>query len=102
MRPSYPLYFQSGRLGSLPAANYKAFGDHRRRYSKGGNSFVAIVEFGPTLKARSIVAGGQSSDPGSPHFDDQSLMYSSGKLKDVNFYKDDVLRKAERKYHPGE
>jgi len=29
-------------------------------------------------------------------------MYSKGQFKDVLFYKDDVLKHVERKYHPGE
>ncbi|MEI6575258.1 MAG: penicillin acylase family protein [Bacteroidota bacterium] len=100
--PSTPLYFQSGRLGSLPAANYTAFGKNKKRYTRGGNSFVAIVEFGPQLKASSIVAGGQSSDPNSKHFSDQAAMYCKGQLKEVHFYKEDVLKHKEKEYHPGE
>ena len=29
-------------------------------------------------------------------------MYSTGEFKDVLFYKEDVLKHVERKYHPGE
>ncbi|HEY0432963.1 MAG TPA: penicillin acylase family protein, partial [Chitinophagaceae bacterium] len=67
-----------------------------------GNSFVACVEFGKKVKAKSIVTGGQSFDPSSKHFTDQAKMYIDGKLKDVWFYKPDVLKHAERTYHPGQ
>ncbi|MGB3464812.1 MAG: penicillin acylase family protein, partial [Cyclobacteriaceae bacterium] len=67
-----------------------------------GNSFVAVVEFGDKLKAKSILAGGQSGDPESPHFYDQAKMYSNGQFKDVLFYKDDVESNAQSTYRPGE
>ena len=38
------------------------------------NSFVAVVEFGKKMKAKSMLTGGQSSDPSSPHFDDQATL----------------------------
>jgi acyl-homoserine lactone acylase PvdQ len=49
-----------------------------------------------------LLAGGNSGDESSPHFFDQGEMYSKGIFKDVLFYKEDVLKKTERKYHPGE
>jgi acyl-homoserine lactone acylase PvdQ len=60
------------------------------------------VEFGTRIKAKSLLAGGQNSDPASPHFTDQLNMYSKGKFKDVLFYKEDVLQHVEKTYHPGE
>src|SRR5471030_871458 len=74
----------------------------QRIYGDRGNSFVAVVEFGPRLKAKSVLAGGESGDPASPHFADQAEMYAHGEFKDVLFYKDDVEKNLERKYHPGE
>ncbi len=49
-----------------------------------------------------MLAGGQSSDPNSPHFDDQAQPYADGKFKDVAFYREDVEKRAEKTYHPGE
>jgi acyl-homoserine-lactone acylase len=63
---------------------------------------VAVIEFGPRIKARSILAGGVSGDPRSPHFNDQAELYAKGQFKDVLYYRDDVERNAERKYRPGE
>ena len=70
-------------------------------YGTSGNSFVAIVEFGDRIVAKSSLAGGQSGDPSSPHFDDQALMYTQGQFKDVLFYKSDVETKGVKTYHPG-
>jgi acyl-homoserine-lactone acylase len=60
-----------------------------------------VVEFGKRLKAKSLLAGGESGNPKSPHFDDQALMYSQGKFKEVFFYREDVEQHRERQYHPG-
>ena len=70
-------------------------------YGTSGNSFVAVVEFGDRIKAKSILAGGISGDLNSPHFDDQALMYSKGVFKDVLFYREDIEKNAERSYNPG-
>ena len=44
----------------------------------------------------------QTQHPKAQEFFDQGLMYSKGLFKDVLFYKEDVMKKAERTYHPGE
>ena len=51
---------------------------------------------------KSLLAGGESGNTNSKHFFDQGLMYSKGQFKDVLFYKEDVLKQAERIYHPGD
>jgi acyl-homoserine-lactone acylase len=61
-----------------------------------------VVEFGKRIKAKSILTSGQSGNPSSPHFKDQALMYSQGQFKEVLFYKDDVVKHAEKTYHPGD
>ena len=60
------------------------------------------MEFGDKVKAKTILAGGQSGDPESPHFDDQAKPYANIEFKEVNYYKDDVLEDAVKTYHPGE
>ena len=74
----------------------------KRIYGDRGNSFVAVVEFGPRIKAKSVLAGGESGDPTSKHFNDQAEMYAKGQIKDVLFYREDVEKHAERTYHPGQ
>ena len=63
---------------------------------------MAIALFAKKIKAKSLLAGGESGNPASPHFKDQLEMYTQGKFKDVLFYKEDVLKHAEKTYHPGE
>jgi len=99
--PSLPVGFASSRWGSLASFGSRAYPDTKKMYGTSGNSFVAIVEFGEKIVAKSSLAGGQSGDPDSPHFDDQALMYTKGEFKDVLFYKEDIEKNAERIYHPG-
>jgi acyl-homoserine-lactone acylase len=101
-KPSLPVAFTSANWGSLASFGMTAKQTTRRIYGDRGNSFVAAVEFGPRVRAKSILAGGESGDPKSPHFTDQAAMYSRGEFKDVLFYREDIEKQLERKYHPGE
>jgi acyl-homoserine-lactone acylase len=101
-QPSVPVGFASALWGMLPSYNSRFYPNTKKRYGVSGNSFICAVEFGPKIKAKSLLAGGESGDPNSKHFNDQLEMYTKGKFKDVLFYKEDVLKNAERTYHPGE
>ncbi len=101
-QPSVPVGFASALWGMLPSYNSRYYAGTQKRYGVSGNSFICAVEFGPKIKAKSLLAGGESGDPSSKHFNDQLEMYTKGKFKDVLFYKEDVLKNAERTYHPGE
>ena len=100
--PSLPVPFTSANWGSLASFGMSAKQTTRRIYGDRGNSFVAVVDFGPRVRAKSILAGGESGDPASPHFADQAAMYARGAFKDVLFYPEDIEKALERRYHPGE
>jgi acyl-homoserine lactone acylase PvdQ len=101
-KPSIAVGFVSSTWGMLPSYSSKTFPGTKKRYGVNGNSFICAVEFGKKIKAKSLLAGGQSGDENSKHFFDQGTMYSKGQFKEVLFYKEDVLKHAEKKYHPGE
>ncbi len=101
-KPSIPCGFASSTWGCLPSFVSRPFDNTRLRYGYNGNSFICAIEFGKKVKAKSLLAGGESGDPASPHFGDQAEMYTKGIFKDVLFYKEDVVKEAERTYHPGE
>ncbi len=101
-QPSIPVGFASAMWGMLPSYNSRPYAGTQKRYGVSGNSFICAIEFGPRIKAKSLLAGGESGDPASKHFNDQSEMYAKGKFKEVLFYKEDVLKNAERTYHPGQ
>ncbi len=101
-KPSIPVGFASSQWGMIPSYASHTYPGTKKRYGDNGNSFICAVEFGKRIKAKSLLAGGESGDPNSKHFNDQALMYSKGQFKDVLFYKEDVMKHVERSYHPGE
>jgi len=101
-RPSIPVPFTSGIWGSLASFGARAYPGTRKWYGASGNSFVAVVEFGDTLRAMAVTAGGESGHPGTRHFDDQAERYASGRLRPVYFNRAELARHTEREYHPGQ
>jgi len=100
-KPSIPIGFSSGRWGALAAYGARYSNNTKKIYGTRGNSFVAVVEFGPKVRAKTILAGGQSGNPESPHFDDQAIPYAKVKFKEAAYYKEDVLKRARISYKPG-
>jgi len=98
---SIPVAFTSGNWGSLASFGARPYRGSKKWYGTSGNSFVAIVEFGKTVRARAVTAGGESGDPKSKHFNDQALRYSTGALRDVYFYPAQLKGHTERTYNPG-
>jgi acyl-homoserine-lactone acylase len=99
--PSIPVGFASARWGSLASFAPWEHENTKKIYGTGGNSFVAVVEFGDSVRARAVTAGGESGDTASKHFDDQALRYSKGDLREVYFYPSQLVGHTERTYHPG-
>ncbi len=101
-KPSLPVGLAPACWGALAAFEAWEPGNTKRIYGSGGNSFVAAVEFGPKVRAKAIMVGGESGDPASPHFTDQARLYVRGEFRDVLFYPEDVSAHADRRYHPGD
>ena len=101
-KPSLPVPFTSAVWGSLASFGMSAPQKTKRIYGDRGNSFVAVVEFGKRVRAKSILAGGNNANPASPYFANQAEMYSRGQFKDVLFYKEDIEKNLVRRYRPGQ
>jgi acyl-homoserine-lactone acylase len=100
-RPSIPVPFTSAQWGSLASFGARSYDNTKRYYGTSGNSFVAVVEFGPKLRAWAVMAGGQSGDTKSRHFSDQAKRYAAGALRPVYFYPNDLTGHVARRYSPG-
>ena len=101
-KPSIPVGLTTARWGTLAAYGMRSKQETKKIYGTRGNSFVAVVEFGKKVKAKSLLAGGQSSNPNSAHFRDQAQPYADAHFKDVAYYREDVEKRSEKIYHPGE
>jgi acyl-homoserine-lactone acylase len=99
-KPSLPVGFASSNWGALASFDSPYPRKTKKIYGSVGNSFVAAVEFGPTVHAKAIMSGGESGNPASPHFIDQAQMFTQGVFRDVLFGREDVMAHAERSYHP--
>jgi len=102
VKASIPVPFTSSRWGSLASFAAKRYPGTKCYYGTEGNSFVAVVEFGPRVRAWGITAGGESGDPRSVHFLDEAQRYADGNLRPIYFYPGDLKGHTEKRYHPGE
>ena len=100
--PSIPVPFADANFGSLASIRSRPKPGTKKWYGDFGNSFVAVVEFGPRVRARAVTAGGESGHPDSPHFNDEALRFASGDLRTVYFWPDQLKGHTERVYRPGE
>ena len=98
--PSIPVGFSSAVWGSLASFGARSYKGSKKIYGTSGNSFVAVVEFGKTVRAKAVTAGGESGDPKSKHFNDQAERYSTGNLRDVYFYPAELKGHVEKAYKP--
>ncbi|MGI8508196.1 MAG: penicillin acylase family protein, partial [Gemmatimonadaceae bacterium] len=101
-KPSIPVGFTSSRWGSLASFGARPYPGTKKWYGTSGNSFVAVVQFGDSVRAKAVSAGGESGHPASRHFNDQAQRYSTGELRDVYFYPSQLKGHTEREYHPGQ
>ena len=99
--PSIPVGFPSAIWGSLASFAARPYKGSKKIYGTSGNSFVAVVEFGPKVRAIAVTAGGESGNPSSKHFNDQAKRYSTGALREVYFYPAQLKGHTERTYAPG-
>lgn len=100
--PSIPVGFTSAVWGSLASFGARSYKGSKKIYGTSGNSFVAVVEFGPKIRAHAVTAGGESGHPKSKHFNDQATRYATGSLREVYFYPSQLKSHTEKNYRPGD
>lgn len=95
--PGTPFY-----MGAIMTFNTQTEDGSSKSYGNHGHSYVSAVEFAPKVKARSVMAYGQSRDPESVHYFDQASLYTRQKLKPAWFDEKDIKISAVKSYRPGQ
>ena len=85
-----------GDLGIFRVVGFTEDKDGKWR-ATGGDSYVATMEFGPTVRARSLIGYGNASQPGSPHVGDQLELFAKKQLKTVWLTRADIEQNLERR-----
>lgn len=80
-------------LGSMSTLNYAA-ADGLRFVPVQGDSYIALVEFGETVRAEVLLTYGNSTQPGSPHVGDQLALFAARELRLALFTRADVEANA--------
>lgn len=101
-KASVPIPGANGQTGSIFTFGTRREAGQKRRYGVSGNSYLAVVEFAPRVKARSLLVFGQKADPQSKHFFDQANLYSKQQYKSAWFELKEIKQNSARSYKPGE
>jgi acyl-homoserine-lactone acylase len=95
---------QGGMPDVLAAVMSEPFGKDKRKMNS-GDAYIGFVRFpknGGLPSIETINTFGASYNKGDTHFNDQRAIYQAQQLKKMTLDKAEVLKNAERVYHPGE
>jgi acyl-homoserine-lactone acylase len=93
---------QAGMPDVLAAVMSEPYTNGTRKMNS-GDAYINLVRFpkdGSLPHIESVNTFGASMHPGSPHFADQRAMYQAQTLKPMTLDKNEVLKNAEKIYHP--
>lgn len=83
-------------LGTFRTLTFEQDTDLRFR-PVAGESYIAVIEFGQTARARVLLAYGNATQPDSPHFGDQIPLFAAKQLRDAWRTPADILAHLEKR-----
>jgi acyl-homoserine-lactone acylase len=83
-------------LGIFRVVGFTEDKDGKMR-AAGGDSYVATIEFGPTVRARALLSYGNATQPGSPHIGDQLELFAKKQLRPVWLTRAEIESNLERR-----
>jgi acyl-homoserine-lactone acylase len=75
--------------GVFRTSYFKPIDDNKQKIIA-GDTYVAVIEFGDSIRANGVIGYGNFSQKGSIHRTDQLKLYSDKKLRPIHFYRKDV------------
>ena len=85
-----------GDLGIFRVVTFAQDKDGKAR-ATGGDSYVATIELGPTVRARTLISYGNASQRGSSHIDDQIELFAKKQLKTAWLTRPEIEKNLERR-----
>ena len=71
--------------------------DDNHEYITGGDSWVGVIEFDETPKAKVLLSYGNATQSNSPHKGDQLKLFSDKELRDAYFTKEEVEKHSKKR-----
>ena len=71
---------------------WPADSNEKNLFAGGGDSWVGVIEFGETPKAKVLLSYGNASQKDSPHFGDQLELFSKKEMRDAWYRKEDYQK----------
>ena len=99
---SLPIPGGPSVLGMVFTFNAQEAPGQKRRYGVTGDSYVAVIHFGPKIEARSVLVFGENSNPRSLHYFDQAALYATRQFKPAWFTLEEIKANSDIVYHPGQ
>jgi acyl-homoserine-lactone acylase len=82
--------------GIFMSMSYVQDKDNKYR-AEGGETYMAVTEFGKKLKASVLLGYGNATQKGSKHRTDQLKLLSEKKLRQALLTKEDIMKHLEKK-----
>lgn len=93
----FPANGGPDKYGVFRTMYYQPNGEDNKNYAYHGDTFVAVVEFGETVKAKVLLSYGNATQPGSKFIGDQLQLLSENRLRPAFLTRQDVLQNMEKR-----